>query len=163
MPLSGLYRISGPEVRNTGSFHLEAAPGEHVTLQVATASKGSFASGIVLTSLGGFGLIAGSLVLSVVATSDRVDHAQNVPTPSNDGTWNTAGWVMVAGGAALVVVGVLVLTGNRHSSVEQAPAGQAAAPRPRNDAWLRMPQWRDDRAGIGLPKAIGVPIFETAF
>jgi hypothetical protein len=154
LPLSGLYRIRGTDVRNTSAFHLNARPGDTVVLDVNGASQGNF------TSVGGAAMLIGALVLYVVAVFDWADQAQNVSTPSGDGTANTVGGVMLAGGAAAVVVGVILLSRNMHSKVEQA---QEAPPPPRNDAWLRAPTWRDDKSASQAPKMLGVPLLQIHF
>jgi hypothetical protein len=158
LPLASSYRISGAGVRDSNSFRLNARPGDHIVLDVSTASKGAFAGGIVLTSIGGGSLLLGAMVLMTVAA----ENASNPYQSSNsDGNAGTVGWIMLGAGAASVLVGVLVIVGNRHSNVGQSTATQ----HPRNDAWLRLPQWHDDRSGttLGVPKAIGVPLFETKF
>jgi hypothetical protein len=167
VPLYGPYRIVGPGVRNSNDFTLRGSDGDHILLDVSTASKGAFAGGIVMTSLGGFSLLLGATILMTVASSEASNSALGLPNSSDDGSWNTAGWVMVLGGAAAALVGILVLTGNRHTKVGEA----AGAPRaqPRNDAWLRAPQprWNDDRhddkGPIGMPKVVGAPIFKFSF
>jgi hypothetical protein len=160
LPLSGLYRVVGPGVRATPSFRLNAQPGEHIVVDATTASKGGFAGGIVLTSVGGFSFLLGALVLLTVATADAADSASG--GSHDDGNAGTVGLGMLVGGAVAVVVGVLVLTSNRHSKVDQRNGG-ALPDHSRDDAWRRVPQWRDDKSASGLPKAVGVPIFEQAF
>jgi hypothetical protein len=164
LPLSGTYRIQGAGVRNSGQFRLNGRPGDHVVLDVSTASKGGFVGGIVVAGVGVVVLLVGAMVLLTVASMDAADSAAGIANSSNDGSATTVGWVMLAGGAAATLVGVLVLTSNTRSKVDQA----TGVPRPRNDAWLRVPPWaqpggRGDRAGAGLPKIVGVPIFETTF
>jgi hypothetical protein len=68
---------------------------------------------------------------------------------------------MVGAGAAALVVGIILLSGNFHSKVEQAQG----APKPRSDAWLRLPTWHDDKSGqaAGVPKAMGIPLLEKSF
>jgi hypothetical protein len=163
VPLSGSYRFTGTGVRPTSAFRLNAQPGGHVFLQVSTAAQSNFTTGIALTGVGGGALIVGGLILYMVAIFDWTDGNLGYGHPSDDGTWNTAGLVLVAGGAAALVVGVVLLGGNLHSKVEQAEATPGGVQRPRNDAWLRLPTWHDDKAAQGLPKAVGVPLFEKAF
>ena len=65
---------------------------------------------------------------------------------------------MMAGGAAAVVGGVLLTLFNRNSTLEQASPTPAP---PRNDAWLRSPTWREERA---LPRnAPGTPLLQLTF
>lgn len=164
LPLAPLYRISGTEVRSSSAFHLNARPGDHVVLDVNTASKGSFTGGIVLTGVGGGAMLVGAMVLYVVAVFDVADRASGVSTPSSDGNTNTVGWVMVGAGAAALTVGVILLAGNVHSKVDQSQQNQTP-PKPRGDAWLRTPSWHDDKSAgaAGIPKVVGVPLFETRF
>jgi hypothetical protein len=166
-PLSGIYRISGQGVRPTSGFRLNAQPGGHVVLQVSTAAQSNFTTGIALTGVGGGALLVGGMILYFVAIFDWADSQSGYAHPSDDGSWNTAGLVLVAGGAAALVVGVVLMSGNFHSKVEQAEAARGPeVQRPRNDAWLRLPTWHDDKAGPGaqdMPKAVGVPLFEKAF
>jgi hypothetical protein len=159
LPIGSTYRIGGTGVRNSAPFHLNARPGDRLILDVNTASKGAFVGGIVVAGAGVLVLLVGAMVLFTVATVDTADNAEGIANPSSDGSANTIGWVMVAGGAAAVVVGVLVLTSNTHSKVDQTPASQ----RPRNDAWLRVPTWHDDKTNAALPRINAVPLFERSF
>lgn len=159
LPLAGSYRISGQGIRNSAQFKLNARPGDHLVLDVNASSKGAFVGGIVVAGVGVVVLLVGAMVVLTVAAMDSADSAAGLSNSTNDGSANTVGWVMVAGGAAATLVGVLVLANNTRSKVDQA----TATPRPRNDAWLRVPQWHEDKAGQALPKAVGVPLFQTTF
>jgi hypothetical protein len=154
LPIGSEYRISGSRVRTSNDFRLDARPGDHVVVELSIASKGAFAGGIVLTSVGGFSLLLGA------ANAD--------PYAQHDETGGTVGLVMVGAGAVSVLVGIILTASNRHSTVTQL----SATPRPRNDAWLRLPTWRDARGhddkngvalGAGLPTPLIVPLFETRF
>jgi hypothetical protein len=160
LPLGVTYRVGGAGIRNSSPFRLNAQPGDRVILDVNTASKGSFVGGIVVAGVGVVVLLVGAMVLLTVATVDTADSQEGFANPSSDGSANTVGWVMLAGGAAATLVGVLVLTSNVHSKVDQTPGTQRP---PRTDAWLRTPTWHDDKTGAGLPKIVGVPLFQTTF
>jgi hypothetical protein len=159
LPLAGLYRIRGTDVRNTSAFHLNARPGETVVLDVNGASRGNFTGGIVLTAVGGGAILIGALVLYVEAVMDWASTAAGGSGPSNDSSVNTVGGVMVAGGAAALVVGVILLSRNMHSKVDQSPDAQ----RQRQDAWVRGPTWHDDKAANQMPRALGMPLFQLHF
>jgi len=167
VPVWGSYRISGQGIRDSNDFNLAARNGDHVVLNVSSATKGGFAGGIALTSIGGFSILVGATILFSVATSDLANNAADQPSSPNDGTWNTAGWIMVGAGAGAVLVGILLLTTNRHSNVaqsggltRQASEGTDAL---RADARFRAPQWHDDKTAQGLPKAVGAPILKFSF
>ncbi len=150
LPLSGLYRVVGPGVRATPSFRLNAQPGEHIVVDATTASKGGFAGGIVLTSVGGFSFLLGALVLLTVATADAADSASG--GRHDDSNAGTVGLGMLVGGASSG-------RGRRPRSHEQpaqqgrsAKMGARSPDHSRDDAWRRVPQWPGRQVGVGPPE-----------
>jgi hypothetical protein len=115
--------------------------------------------GLVLVGLGPVTALVGAMVL-VVASNPYIQEYPYPSAPSDQTAAKTVGGVMIGVGAALTIGGILLVTGNAHSHVEQGVA------RPKNDAWLRLPTWRDRRedplAG-SLPQAVGVPLIDTTF
>ena len=164
LPLSASYRIIGTNVRSSASFDLNAAPGERVALNVDTTSTGAFAAGMSVTIAGGGGILLGGAVLTVnwihgaFPCGSSQDSSSTTACGTNS-TANAVGYVLIGAGAVTAVVGAIVFVTHWHSHVAQT----TDPPRPPSDAWLRLPQWREDKTEAALPKALGMPLFETAF
>jgi len=158
LPLGASYRIAGDGVRASRSFMLGGQNGDRVVLDVDTASKGGRTGGIVLVSLGGLSFLIGGLTLLVVAAANA--------TSTSTGSAEVIGWTMFGGGAAGVLAGILLITGNSSTKVTQSME-------PRKVSWLpgfnakktetRLPTFREDSVATGLPKPAVVPIFATTF
>jgi hypothetical protein len=151
LPLSSTYRISGYGVRRSTPFSLSARGGEHVVIDVNTASRGGYVGGIVLAGAGTLVALVGALVLQNQALGQPAGASANSDA-------RMVGWSMVAGGALMALGGVALIAHNAHSKVEPTPT-----PRPRSDAWLRLPTWREDRSGAGLPGAVDIPLLHRTF
>ena len=163
LPLSDEYRIVGPGVRTSSTFHLAAQAGERVVLDVNTGSKAGFIGGVILVPVGGITILIGLLVVAAGAVENNTttyDYTTNSYTTSvHDGSDLTrSGWITVAIGAAATLGGILMITGNR-TSVDQEPAQARIG----GDTWAHLPTWRDDQSAIGAPKAVSLPIFSGAF
>lgn len=123
VPLQGTYRITGG-MRPSKQFNFNAKAGDRVVLSVDPASKGGFAGGIVLVSLGGVSLVIGSLVYLVAAVVSDVSNGRT------GGGAKTVGGVMMLGGAASIVGGVVLMVMNKSSDVDHASAPSTATPAP---------------------------------
>jgi hypothetical protein len=157
------YRIVGDGVRKSAPFHLAARPGEAVTLDVNTATKSGFAGGIVLTALGPIVMLVG-VVIVAVAGADSYGYSYTngtmTPTESSNGSARTAGWITLAAGGVGTVGGILMITGNAHSSVYQAIPRREVA---RNDAWKRLPIFHDDPNALATPRGVSIPLLGGSF
>jgi len=158
LPVDDNYRVVGSGIRASRPFRLAARPGERVYLTVDAASKGAFVGGIVLISIGAPVLLIGGLVLLVAAAADSIDGE------SDTSGARTVGWTMVGGGAAGIVVGIILLAGNSRTKTEQSLEGPA-----RKGAWLtvdaptkRLPTWRE-HVPAGVPGASTIPLFTGQF
>jgi len=162
LPLDASYRIVGGGMRGSSTFRIAAQPGQRVFITVDPASKGGFVGGIILISLGAPVLLIGGLVLLVAAAAD------DIGSTDSSGA-RTVGWTMVGGGAAGIVVGIVLLAGNAHTKTSQSLDG----PRPpRDSAWItadaptrRLPIWRDAREHVpaGVPSPAAIPLFSGTF
>ncbi|WP_394837179.1 hypothetical protein LVJ94_09755 [Pendulispora rubella] len=162
LPIGPSYRIVGDGVRASRAFMLGGQNGDRVVLDVDTASKGGFAGGIVLISLGSLFFVIGGFTLLVVALA-------NAANTGNTGSAEAVGWTMFGGGAVGVLTGVLLMTSNSSTKVTQSLE-------PRKVSWLtgfdgkkaegqpRLPTFREETAAAAsLPKPMLVPIFGTTF
>jgi hypothetical protein len=147
--LSASYRIAGSGVRNSPPLRLQASPGERVVLDVNAASSGGFRGGVIATSVGGGVVVAGAIILGLNWFYDGGPNERI----------NALGFVMMGAGAVAAVVGVILLASNGHTNVRES----AEIPSRRTDAWLRLPQWNEDKTAVGAPRAVGVRLFEAAF
>ncbi|WP_394847691.1 hypothetical protein LZC95_09535 [Pendulispora brunnea] len=157
LPIGPSYRIVGDGVRASRAFMLGGQNGDRVVLDVDTGSKGGFAGGIVLVSIGSLFFLVGGLTLLVVAAANGAH--------TDTGNAEPIGWTMFGGGAAGVLVGILLITGNSSTKVTQSLE-------PRKVSWLtgldpkkpepRLPTFREDPP-TGIPRATVLPIFGTTF
>ena len=159
MALDANYRIGGDGVRRSGTFRLAGKNGDHVFINVSTASKSGFVGGIVLISVGAPAFLIGGLVLLVVAAIDAT------PGAGDTGSAKIIGWSMFGGGAAAVVLGIVLLSTNGHTSMDQSIDNARAQ---KKAAWIgvdtyrKMPIFRDFSVpGIPLPQT--VPLFSRSF
>ena len=158
------YRIVGDGVRKSTPFHLAARPGEAVTLDVNTATKSGFAGGIVLTALGPIVMLVGVVIVAVAGWESQTDsyyaNGSTTSTQSDTSGARTAGWITVLAGGVGTVGGILMITGNAHSSVYQAIPRRDVA---RNDAWKRLPTFHDDPNALATPRGVSIPLLGGAF
>jgi hypothetical protein len=168
LPLSASYRIVGANVRSSPVFRLDGTPSERVALDVSTTSKGSFVTGMAVTIAGGGSVLLGGAVLALNWFQGALSCTGGSETGSGfekhcgpNGAVDTAGYILVGAGAVALVAGTVVLATHWRSHVAVAQSTDAS--RPRADAWLRLPQWREDKTTAALPKALGMPLFATAF
>lgn len=152
LPLSSMYRIRGSGVRASNPFQLAARGGDRVVLGVNPASKVRFIGGFVVAGLGLASVLSGALVLE-----NKQFEASGYGPRTDDGPSKTAGQIMMMGGATAILGGVLLTLFNRSSTIEQAPSTAI----PRDDAWVRNPKWREERA---VPKGtMSAPLLRLTF
>jgi len=157
------YRIVGDGVRGSRPFMLAGQNGDRVVLDVDTASKGGFVGGIVLISLGAPFIVIGGFTLLIVAAlnSDSAYH--------DTGTAEAVGWTMFGGGIAGLVTGIVLVSGNSSTKVQQsldapkAAAWLAGFGAGRTEARNRLPTFHEDTTAVGIPKAPVVPLFAGSF
>ena len=151
VPLQGTYRISGG-VRPSRQFNFNARPGDRVVLSVDPASKGGFAGGIVMVSLGSVSLLVGSLVYLVAAVVSDVSHGR-------DGSGGkTVGLVMLGVGVAGLAGGITLMVVNKSSDVDQSSAPGAAGASPAHARRFIDPSPFTDVAASSLPTPFIAPV-----
>ncbi len=160
------YRVSGGGIRRSGVFRLAGKAGDHIIITIDPASKGGFAGGIVLIALGAPAFVIGGLTLLVVAAIDASNSGcsttssfNNCGTNTDTGTAKIVGWSMLGGGAAAVVLGIVLVSSNGHTSTEQSVDARKAAwvgVQRVADNYKRTPVFRDVRDMGVLP--VGAPM-----
>ncbi len=164
LPLDAEYRIVGDGIRKSSPFRLAANDGGRVTLDVNAATKGGFAGGIVLTSLGPIVMLVGAVVVAIgeADKSLQTDFNGSGSTSSSGSSTITTGWVTVAVGAVATVGGILMIAGNSRSSVAQS-RDDGRRDSARADAWKRLPTWHEEANALASPKTALVPLFTGKF
>jgi hypothetical protein len=163
LPLGNQYRISGPSIRRSRPFAITASPGQHAVITVSAGSKGAFAGGVALLSVGAAAAAVGLFVFAIGAT----ECSDGGVVVCVDGYAPNSG--LVVAGAVTLLVGVGTLLSGvalmSDSRTREAQTFAALVPKARPDtAWLRAPMWRDAvRETPGMPKAVGFPIFAQSF
>ncbi len=164
LPIGREYRISGEGVRPSRPFGLGAAPGQRVIITASGASRGAFAGGVALTTVGTAAVIIGLVVL-LVGAAGTCDAFSGVCTGSSSGA-ETAGAVISIAGAAAMVGGIILMASNARTRTTQIVA-QALPPAPDRPqtAWLRAPIWHESprESASGLPKTVGIPLLSHSF
>lgn len=164
------YRVSGGGIRRSGVFRLAGKAGDHIIIAIDPASKGGFAGGIVLIALGAPAFVIGGLTLLVVAAIDASNNgcsttssgafSNSCDTNTDTGTAKIVGWSMLGGGAAAVVLGIVLVSTNGHTSTEQSVDGRKSTSwvsvQRVADNYKRTPVFRDVRDMGILP--VGAPI-----
>jgi len=154
VPLEASYRITG-KVRASRAFTIAARPNDRVLLTIDPASKGGFAGGVVMVSLGGVSMALGGLTYLVSAiiyegTSHRTGSGGK-----------TVGLVMVGLGVGAIAGGITMMVVNGSTGVDQASAPSPAAPAPAPAA-LRLREPTSEREltaeAASLPPAFVVPV-----
>jgi hypothetical protein len=172
LPASGEYRINGAGVRASSAFGIE--PGSKRTLSVEPGSSGAHTGALVVTIVGGVGLLpaVGVSVLVLGATivgvifgcpiSEAFSKGSYVPCVGDFASYFVPGysspavWGPAAAGGALLVAGIVWLVASPRTNVTQVAALPAA---PRATSW-RAPQW-DEPHVFPLPAA--TPIVTLRF
>jgi hypothetical protein len=167
LPLAAQYRIAGEGVRPSRPFGIEAPPGQHVTINVAAASRAGFSGGVALSSVGLAGVIVGlSVVLFGALQACNVEDAAGDCLGTANGGVETAGAIITIAGVALTIGGVILMASNARSHATQT-IGEVLPPPPARPetAWLRAPFWNDSLrdSALGQPKSMGVPLFSHSF
>jgi hypothetical protein len=167
LPLGREYRLAGPDIRNSRPFGLMANPGQHVVLRVSGGSRGAFAGGIVLSSVGAAAIGVGLVVLlfGAIGTCTGTDEFGDcTATQSNTGL-ETAGAIITLAGVGLVIGGIILTVSNARSHETQLVSELFRAPPPRPEtAWLRAPVWHDTaKDPAASPKPFGLPLFTQRF
>ena len=166
LDLESNYRVSGGGIRRSGIFRLAGKPGDRIIVSIDPASKGGFTGGIVLIAVGAPAFVIGGLTLLVVAAIDSsqsscstTGYYNNCSTNSDTGTAKIVGWSMFGGGAAAVVLGIVLVSSNGHTSTEQSVDGRKAAwvgVQRVADNYKRSPVFREARDMGVLP--VGAPV-----
>jgi len=161
LPLGPSYRITGDGVRTSRAFLLAGANGDRLVLDVSTASKSDFAGGIVLLSIGSLFTVIGGFTLLIVAAVNAA------PGYTNTDGAERAGWIMFGGGLAGLVTGIVLMSSNGSSKVQQVLAPRGTAARldlfVQGEARDRAPVFHEDTMSAVMPKAPVLPIFSGSF
>jgi hypothetical protein len=153
VPLLGDYRITGDGVRTSDPFRLNRTADRHVSLNVKTASSAGHLGAILTTALGGATAFVGWIW--VLATLGSVSNGSGP-----DSGRLASGIAVGSAGLAAVVVGVALLAGYPNTNVKQGGRGR----RPSQDAWLRLPAWRESETRPTVSVVpFGLPLFEATF
>lgn len=109
------FLVRGQSVRKSERFNLTGY-GDSVSLDVTPSSRGQLAGGIVMTSLGGLGILFG-----ITAAAIGVGW--------NDEGMSTAGGITIGAGAGVLTGGIFLITGSR-TDIEIVPQGEGVAVSP---------------------------------
>ncbi len=159
LPLDGNYRIAGGSIRTSANFRLMATkPGDRVIISVNPASKGGLVGGIILAGIGTPFAIIGGLTLLVVAAIDAAPNHYVETGPAK-----IVGWSLFGIGAVGVIAGIVLITGNASTGVDQFNDTAKAA-------WLRagapdkrVPIWRDVTTPAPAQTGLSVPLLTGRF
>ncbi|MEO7112856.1 MAG: hypothetical protein ABI183_20605 [Polyangiaceae bacterium] len=159
LPLAGAYRLAGSGVRASRSFKLVGHPGDHVTISADPSSKGGFAGGIVLISVGVPVFVIGCFVELVVAIVNAGSKIDNDYTDTSGA--QIVGLSMMGLGAAGVVTGIVLIVNNGSTHLDQSiDAKKAAMLGP--DIFKRTAVYKDQE-GPKLPPFQSIPLFSGTF
>ena len=136
LPSDALYRIDAPGMRRSSTFRIE---GPSTRLEVHPASSAAHTGGLIMLIGGGVVLVNG-LSFLLVATLD-----QDILTPDSYNTFMIVGGVLTAVGAAVGIVGGVLLASNLRTKITSGATT------------VRVPAWRD--APALLPSRIGAVTF----
>jgi hypothetical protein len=174
LPTNKTYRIGGSGVRTSRTFEIQ--PGTRSTLEVDPASSGAHTGAIVVTVVGGLGLVPalivsagvvgaavfGAIIICPIAEAFSkgsyagcLGDVVGAFTPGYRQPWV---WAPAAAGGALMLGGIVWLIASPPTRVRQASA-PATPPPPA--AW-RAPLWHD-ATGPAPPAALTMPIVRLAF
>jgi hypothetical protein len=147
VPLAGLYRIDGKNVRTSDAFELQGAPGDHIALKVRAADATVHDLGMLGIALGALGVIGASTELALGDQENRLG--------------GPIAGLTVSG--TLIVFGAIFVLANSGTTVsplqpskgEHAVAGTPGRP---------SPTWRgaslEERA---MPPSVGATLWSLRF
>jgi hypothetical protein len=159
MPLGNAYRLAGSGVRASKSFTLVGRPGDHITITADPSSKGAFAGGIVLISVGVPVFVIGcfvELVVAIVNAGSKIDGEYDDTSGAQ-----IVGLSMMGLGAAGVVTGIVLIANNGSSHLDQSVDARKAA-NLGTDFFKRSPIYKDQE-GPKLPPTQTIPLFSGTF
>jgi hypothetical protein len=164
LPLDRDYRVSGEGIRNSRVFRLEANPGQRVIISVSPTSKGAFAGGIALTSVGAGGIVVGLVMVLVGLVNNCVTSVTCEQNQSN-APLEEAGASVALIGLGAMVAGIVLFATNIHSRATPTLAELMPAPVARPEtAWLKAPVWHDSpRESSIAPATVPYPVFSRSF
>jgi hypothetical protein len=108
LPLSAEYRFDGDGVMTSWSFHLDAKPGERVTVIAEPKSTARMITGVSLAAAGLLSF-SGGLLLGAAGSKSGAQEDESVVTEL----------VLLIAGAALTVTGTVVAITGSHSGTSQ--------------------------------------------
>ncbi len=177
VPLDSAYRITGDGIRNSMTFHLDQAG--RTTLAVEPTSSGARTGAVVLTVLGGIGLVpivgvtslivAGEIIGAIficplaaafetVKSQQGVEYGNclgSIATLFAPGYTEPLVWIPALAGAAMLTGGIVGLANTPHTRVHPSMTSPPAALLP-----LRSPLAFE---AMRLPQPMSYPIVEVGF
>jgi hypothetical protein len=159
VPLGGSYRLAGSGVRASRAFKLIGRAGDHVTITADPSSKGAFAGGIVLISVGVPVFVIGcfvELVVAIVNAGSKIDGDYDDTSGAQ-----IVGLSMMGLGAAGVVTGIVLIASNGSSHLDQSVDAKKAAALG-DDVFKRTAIYKDQE-GPKLPPLQSIPLFSGTF
>ncbi len=159
VPVGATFRLAGSGVRPSKSFKLIGKAGDHVTVTADPSSKGAFAGGIVLISVGVPVFVIGCFVELVVGLVNLGSRA----TGEYDDTSGAqiVGLSMMGLGAAGVITGIVLIANNGSTHLDQTVDARKTAAFG-TDFFKRTPVYKD-HDGPKLPPLNSVPLFTGTF
>jgi hypothetical protein len=159
LPLAGAYRLAGSGVRASKSFKLIGHPGDHVTITADPSSKGSFAGGIVLISVGVPVFVIGMFVELVVGLVNLASRASGEYDDTSGA--QIVGLSMMGLGTAGVITGIVLIANNGSTHLDQTIDAKKSAALA-TDFFKRAAVYKD-HDGPKLPPLNSVPLFSGSF
>jgi hypothetical protein len=153
LPVDGVYRIDGSDLKASTPFALSVKPGEYESLRVSGASRGAFTAGIVTLAVGP--AIGIGVTLAIVGGNLASDSG------GVHGTERTVMDLSLGAAAVSVVVGIGLLVFNASTGVSQDVVAPNTRPEPEA---TRRPAWNEAGAAatVAAP-AFTVPLVAGAF
>jgi hypothetical protein len=156
LPATGTYRITGPGIRDSRTFHLDA--GSPTTLEVTPSSSGGHAAAVVVTVIGAIGLtpavgvtavivggeIIGAILICPFATAFVPKDQQNaaytnclgdIATFFGQGYGQPYVWGPAIAGGVLLTAGIVMLVKTPRTGVKQTAGSAALFAPPASAAW----------------------------
>lgn len=163
---SARYRLSGGGRFDSNDFSLRPDATGHATVRARGGSVSLYVLGIVGLGTGGV-LTAAGIYLELVALTSGIPvgdgEGLDAQGQEQQKQFAEIGAIFLASGAAVGVVGVLVMAHNRHPTLDADVVPAVASPSP-SDAWNRSPSWKEHTADSQrLPPVAGVPLIDLRF
>jgi hypothetical protein len=155
------YRLVGPGILPSGTFYLDASPGQSVVVTAKTASATKHGVGVLVIVLGSLAIPGGLFVILLANLQCIGGCSSPLPGPNVGG--EVAGGLIALAGVGAVAGGLVLALGNEQSRQTQQILRPKPSERPAT-AWLREPVWRDSiRDWATGATRVGIPILSRSF